>query len=74
MTGSRRFGLHEIGKKIREMTDAEDVAKRALTLLSDEFNQGDESNVRWGSHGVAQQDSTESDAVFVTEDDGASCT
>ena len=51
----------------------EDGVERALTLLSDEFNQGDKPDVRQGSHGVVQQDSTESDAILVTENYRASC-
>jgi hypothetical protein len=48
--------------------------KHVLTLLSDEVNQGDESDIRRGSHGMVQQDSAESDATLVTENDRTSCT
>ena len=48
--------------------------KRVLTLLSNEVNQRDESDIRRGSHGMVQQDSTEPDTVLVTEDDRTSCT
>lgn len=51
-----------------------DGVKRVLTLLSDEVNQRDESDIRRGGHGMVQQDSTEPDAALVTEDDGAPCT
>ena len=58
----------------REMCDMGDGVKRVLTLLSDEVNQGDESDIRRRGHGMAQQDSAEPDAALVTKDDGASCT
>ena len=46
----------------------------APTLLSDEFNQGDEPDIRRGNHGMVQQDSTKSAAILVAEDYRASCT
>jgi hypothetical protein len=67
----RRFELYE---RTREITDREDEVKLMLTLLGDKFNQGDKSDIRRRSHGMVQQDSTESAAVLVTGDDGASCT
>ena len=51
-----------------------ETVKRVLTLLSDEVNQRDKSNIRGGSHRMVQQDSTEPDAVLITEDDRTSCT
>lgn len=68
----RRFELYGI-RKIHEMTDIGVGVRRALTFLSHETNQGDESDICGGSHGMVQQDSTESDAVFVTENDRTPC-
>lgn len=45
-----------------------------LTLLSDEFDQGDKPDIRRGNHGMVQQDSAESAAILVAEDDRTSCT
>jgi len=56
------------------MIRTEGGEKQAHTLLGDEFYQGNESDVRWGSHGMVQKNTTESDAVLVAEDDRTSCT
>lgn len=54
------------------MTDAADGEKQKLTLLSDEFNQGDKSDIRRGTHGMVQQDPAESAVILVAESDRAS--
>ena len=56
------------------MRTIEVAARWALTFLGHKVNQGDESDIRRGGHGMVQQDSAEPDAVFVAEDDGTSCT
>ena len=73
MPESRRFELHKT-RKTREMTKRGCGMRPVLTLLSDEFDQGDEPDIRRGNHGMVQQDSTESAAIFITEDDRAPCT
>ena len=55
------------------MTNTEGGTKQALTFLSDEFNQGDESDIRRGNHGMIQQDPTEPETVLVAEDNRTSC-
>ena len=56
------------------MCNMGDGVKHVLTLLSNEVNQRDESDISRGSHGMVQQDSTEPDTVLVTKDDRTSCT
>ena len=73
MLESRIFELHKT-VKMCEMVDTGDGVRPVLTLLGNEFNQGDESDVRRGDHGMVQEGPTKPAAILITEDDGASCT